>query len=94
MTAKTHDYTRRVWGHDFTITQVFDGGLKLAMCGWGNGISKGDFLILPNGDATTRYRVKSIEYYSNPPDMWKATAEFAPRSATPSDAGKEKESAI
>jgi len=94
MSAKIHDYTRRAKGHDFTITQVFDGGLKLSMCGWGNGISNGDFLILPNGNETTRYRVTSIEYYNNPPDMWKATAEFAPRSALYPVEKQEKESAI
>lgn len=90
--AKTHDYTLRQWGHNFTITQVFDGGLKISMSGWKSGISEGDFLILPNGAETTRYRVTSIEYYNNPPDMWKATAEFAPRSALYPDEKQEKES--
>ena len=93
MTAKTHDYTRRAWGHNYEITQVIDGGLNLSMCGWGNGIRKGDFLILPNGNETTRYQVKSIEYYNNPPDMWKASVKFAPRSALYPGAAQEKESA-
>jgi hypothetical protein len=79
--TKTHDYTRRVWGHDFIVTQLMDDGWKLSLTGWGRGISEGDFIILPNARTTTRYRIASIEYCMNPTDMWNATAEFAPRLA-------------
>lgn len=77
--ARTHDYTKRDWGHDFT----FDpgrGGLEAKMMGWGFGIQEGDYLVLPHskGD-TTRYRVARIEYYRDPPDMWRADVTFAPR---------------
>lgn len=75
----THDYTQRGWGHDYAINRVIDGGTVLRASGWGSGISEGDFLILPNGEATTRYRVESIEYYRDPPDMWSADLWFAPR---------------
>jgi hypothetical protein len=76
---KTHDYTRRTWGHDFSTTAVIDGGLRLKLAGWGFGIKAGDYLLLPNGSATTRYQVESIDYRSDPPDMWFAEAVFAPR---------------
>jgi hypothetical protein len=78
---QTHDYTRRTWGHDYSTTAVIDGGMRLRMAGWGFGIEADDFLILPNGNGTTRYRVDSIEYRMDPPDMWFAEAVFAPRQA-------------
>jgi hypothetical protein len=74
----THDYSKRCWGHDYTFTPT-DGGKKASMMGWGNGIESGDFLILQNGEGTTRYKVKSIEYKRDPSDMWSAQVEFAPR---------------
>ena len=78
-TAKTHDYTKRGWGHDFTITTVIDRVKQLKASGWGYGIRCGDFLLLPNKLGITRYRVININYYSNPADMWNADLSFAPR---------------
>jgi hypothetical protein len=83
----THDYTknRRRWGHDYVIFEVEKGGKILKTSGWGHGIKKGDAILFDNKDArppenpTTRYKVKEIEYLSNPPDMWRATLEFFPR---------------
>jgi hypothetical protein len=49
------------------------------MMGWGNGIRPGDYLIIANKDNTTRYKVDTIKYYSDPPDMWAAKLSFAPR---------------
>ena len=76
---QTHDYTRRTWGHDYTTLSVIDGGQRLRLSGWGLGINAGDYLILPNGNGTTRYRVDSIAYRMDPHDMWFAEATFAPR---------------
>lgn len=75
----THDYTQRYWGHDFAITDVKNGGQQLKLCGWGPYLEKGDFILLPNGADSTRYKLLSVRYESNPPDMWWADAEFAPR---------------
>ena len=47
--------------------------------GWGYGINQGDYLILPNKNKTTRYKVLTIEYFNDPRDTWNATLEFAPR---------------
>ena len=74
----THDYTRRYFGHDFTITPI-DGGMRAKLMGWGTGIRKGDYLILPNGERTTRYRVDKVKYMLDPKDMWRIEASFAPR---------------
>lgn len=79
---KTHDYTQRGWGHDFTFDPI-DGGKGGAMMGWGFGLEDGDYLILPNGGGTTRYQIKTVEYFSNPKDMWKAKVVFAPRKSNP-----------
>lgn len=46
VSKNTHDYTRRTWGHDYSITQVTNEGMNVKMLGWGNGIQGGDYLIL------------------------------------------------
>jgi hypothetical protein len=78
---QTHDYTRRCYGHDYSIRQAADGGTRLRMTGWGVGIVAGDYLILRNGDGTTRYQVEQIDYCNDPRDMWFADVAFAPRQA-------------
>ncbi len=75
----THDYTNRHWGHDFYISDVMEYGEQLLVGGWGKGIKAGHYLILPNGESSTRYKVKSIEYHRDPADMWSAEVTFAPR---------------
>lgn len=81
---QTHDYTRRSWGHDYSITKVLHDGRELRVTGWGRGLRKGDYLLLPNEGDTTRYCVANVSYYSDPADMWKAVLEFAPRESNPS----------
>ncbi len=66
-------------GHDFSTFEVISGGMKLKLMGHGSGIKKGDYLILPNGADTTRYKVDTVEYFLDPSDMWKIEASFAPR---------------
>ena len=77
----THDFSSKRWGWNYNITSIRDEGLNISICGWGVGISNGDFLILTNGSDTTRYRVQSIDYYRDPHDMWVAEASFSPREA-------------
>lgn len=78
---KTHDYRgpHRTWGHDYAVLKV--DGLILSISGWGKGIEKGDFILLQSKDVKgeTRYQIIEIEYRWDPPDMWFATATFAPR---------------
>lgn len=78
----THDYTNRFWGHDYTITEVIDGGKKLRAMGWGLGIRRKHFLMLQNKESSngvTRYQVDKIEYFDDPRDMWRAILRHAPR---------------
>ncbi len=79
--GNTHDYTARYWGHDYTFTPI-DGGRKGSAMGWGDGLRVGDYIILEHKgsrNGSSRYRIKSVEYYRDPPDMWSADLEFAPR---------------
>tara|TARA_Y100000034_G_C6544303_1_gene234948 strand:+ start:147 stop:395 length:249 start_codon:yes stop_codon:yes gene_type:complete len=73
----THDYSVREWGHNYSIIEI--EGLQLRLTGWGRGISADDYIIIKNGDGTTRYKIDSIEYKRDPADMWFAEASFAPR---------------
>jgi hypothetical protein len=85
--GRTHDYTRRGWGHDYVIHHVIDDGQELRCSGWGpafgNRIVRGDYLLLvskPESQVdSTRYQVAEIEYHMDPQDMWAATLRFAPR---------------
>lgn len=76
----THDYTKRGWGHDYVYHPI-DGGLKGTLMGWGEGIVKGDYILLQNGKDSTRYRFTEISYYRDPRDMWSGKIKFAPRTA-------------
>ena len=76
--AKTHDFTDRYYGHDYCFYPI-DHGLRGQMIGWGDDVHVGDYLILQNPPNGTRYRVTSISYYVDPPDMWTANVEFDPR---------------
>lgn len=76
----TWNYVDRYWGHDYVYHPQGKEGLTARMQGWGYDIEAGDYLILPANDgAATRYRVDTIQYYSDPEDMWSAIVHFAPR---------------
>ena len=82
MEQETHDFgspAKRCWGHDYEISKIHDRGMKISLYGWCRGITVGDFLILQNGENSTRYKVESIRYANNPSDMWFAEVVFAPR---------------
>lgn len=81
MATATHDYTRRYLGHDFLIHRVENEGWLIHVSGWGEGLREGDYLILPNTEGSTRYRLVSVSYYADPPDMWTGSATFSPRAA-------------
>lgn len=78
---RTHDYSKREWGHDYVCRPIDPQGLRAKLTGWGNIIRQGDYLILEGNDpgSTTRYRVDEVRYEIDPKDMWHITASFAPR---------------
>lgn len=77
---KTHDYRKSEarMGHDLSYTPLPNN--RLSATGWGRGISVSDFVLLtlPDG-GETRYRFDEISYFGDPPDMWRSTLSFAPR---------------
>ena len=77
--VKTHDLSPREWGCNYNVLDIGEGGLKVSLCGWSIGVSAGDYLLLKQGDGTTRYLVDSIRYAGDPVDMWFAETSFAPR---------------
>jgi hypothetical protein len=96
-TPRTHDYGpgRRSLGHDYAIHQAIDGGKQIRVSGWGpligDRISKGDYVLLQQGERASRYQVVEIRYHSDPDDMWAAVLDFAPRtyaSQTEKDAAR------
>ncbi len=65
----------------------YDGGARISIGGWSYKRpwewEPGDFVIIHTRDGTTtRYRVVERECYADPPDMWIATLDFAPREPT------------
>jgi hypothetical protein len=75
--SETHDCTRL--DHSW---RPIDGGQRAHIAAWsGKKPQPGDYLILANGDRTTRYRVESVDLCMNvdPPTMWTADLTFAPR---------------
>ena len=80
--AETHDFTRGAWGSNVNVLSVENKGARIRVAGWSQQfIMVGDYLLLPNQGGVTRYQVQNIERQSDPPDMWFAWLEFAPRAA-------------
>lgn len=84
---KTHDFSNREWGHNYTLLGMEEGGIEIRLAGWGMGLRENDYIIIQNGDGTTRYKLETVEYKSNPSDMWFANAVFAPRGYEGEDNG-------
>lgn len=75
-TAVTHDYTSPTWGHAVNVIAV--DGEHARVLGFGVGVVSGDFLLLPNGARSTRYRIETLER-KRPADCWAASLKFMPR---------------
>lgn len=76
---KTHDLSMQAWGRNYNVMNIHKKGMKVDLVGWCSGIKKGDYLLLRQGDGTTRYLVDDIRYEGDPEDMWFAETSFAPR---------------
>ena len=76
-TPETHDLTRQ----DYAF-RPRDKGQRGWLSTWsGRKPFVGDFLLLKNGERSSRYRVVSVDLCLNvdPATMWMAELEFAPR---------------
>jgi hypothetical protein len=80
VSGRTIDVSRGTWGHNITVSVIHDGGQRLDVTGWLTPQpDEGDFLILANGEGTTRYKVDEIRPCFDPKDMFFAALTFAPR---------------
>lgn len=76
---RTINYAHRAWGHDYTFDPI-DGGMTGRIVGWCTPLPEvGDYMLLRNGQGTTRYRVTSVRGYGTPVDMYEAQVAFDPR---------------
>lgn len=64
--ARNHNYTNLKCGEDFTL-ELANDGITGDMTGQGN-IKVGDYITI----SPHKYQVIEVEYYSEPPDMWRA----------------------
>ncbi len=77
MTQTTHDFSRK---GAVTVLTVQDKGARIRVVAWNYvRVAEEDFLLLPNGDETTRYRVEPVYRPGDPSDQWFAWLTFAPR---------------
>lgn len=77
----TFDMTRDDYAFD-----PRDGGQRGHVSCWnGKAPKEGDYLILRNGGGSSRYRVTAVDPCRgvDPPTMWMADLEFAPRPRIP-----------
>jgi hypothetical protein len=87
MTIRVHDYRRRYWGHDYSLTPNHDPATA-QIIGWGPDLREGDLLIVERPEDRPKtaskaafYRIESLEYKADPPDMWFTTCRFTPASS-------------
>jgi hypothetical protein len=72
----THDFTRgRV---EYSLSPNAQGD-RAVMIGWRQDVRTGDFIILPNNNFTTRYKVHEVAYVKSTATMFKAYLIFDPR---------------
>lgn len=86
--VKAEPATYDMTAEDYAFTPL-DGGLRGSIACWnGRSPKGGDYLILRNGDRSSRYRVTDVDpcWGVDPPTMWMAGLEFAPRPEIPAPA--------
>ena len=64
--ARNYNYTKLTCGKDYTF-EVANDNLTGDMIGQGN-LKVGDCIII----SSKKYQVVEVEYYLEPPDMWRA----------------------
>ncbi len=70
--SKVHDYTRHQQHSDYAFESTGESAQSY-MTGQGSGICQGDRILLCQDRQTKTYRVRSIEYYASPSDLWTAS---------------------
>ena len=58
--------------------KVMNEGHNVRMTGFGTGICPGDYIIKSHQGGVSTYRVDTIRYERDPPDMWFADCSYDP----------------
>jgi hypothetical protein len=69
---KVHHYLKTIDSNSFALEPLGKNELEFSMTGFGADIKQGDFIVINDKPSTITYKVESIEYYLDPPDMWMA----------------------
>lgn len=69
--VKIHDYTHQLQDLDYALEPAAEPNHSY-MTGQGKGVKVGDRILLHHDGAIYTYRVKTIDYYASPSDMWAA----------------------
>lgn len=69
--SRVHDYTRHQQDSDYAFESSGESALSY-MTGQGSGVCPGDRILLCQDGQTKTYRIRSIEYYASPSDLWTA----------------------
>ena len=79
-----HDYTKTRWGHNVEFISISDDGSSADAFVFGPHVPPGDYLILKNGEGTTRYQVVENKGRGvGPSDMQRVSLVFSPRTTAP-----------
>jgi hypothetical protein len=71
--ARVHRYLKTFDSNEFALDPVGKNALEFSMTGFGADIKQGDFIVINDKPSTISYKVESIDYYLDPPDMWMAS---------------------
>lgn len=70
------NYVEQFWGHAISMVKQNKDGSVFIM-GHGRGITQDSYLLVQMASEKTGYmQILDISYFSNPTDMWEATAKF------------------
>ncbi len=69
---RNYNYTNLTPGKDFTL-EIASDGLTADIIGQGY-IKQGDYITICD-----KYRVDEVEYYSEPPDIWRGKVSLVPQ---------------
>jgi hypothetical protein len=69
---KIHAYRNHKNSTAFFLEASNEDPLKFYMTAFGADIEKDDFIVIEDYSFSTVYRVESIDYYLDPPDLWMA----------------------
>jgi hypothetical protein len=69
---KVHHYLKTFDSNSFALEPAGKNSLEFSMTAFGADIKEGDFIVINDKISTITYKVESIDYYLDPPDMWMA----------------------